>query len=146
MGMYTEFRFKAKLKRNTPDSVLTILKVMLNPFGDFKNINLPEHDLFKTERFDRLFTCIGNFEHKEHSTLEQTDGVFQLKVISGLKNYDQEIQKFCSWIAPWIDEETGTEVGTHQYEECEKETLLIFQGDRVDELIPFRTSHEYTWF
>ncbi|WP_181885636.1 hypothetical protein [Trinickia dinghuensis] len=51
-------------------------------------------------------------------------------------NYEDAIEKLCDWIAPWIDEPLGTQVGTQRYEDDDCEMRLIFQGNRIATLRP----------
>ena len=73
MGMYTEFHFNASLKKGTPEGVLNVLRYMVGDIED-RPQNLPDHDLFKTQRWWLMLVCNSYyFDADTHSTLRFDD-------------------------------------------------------------------------
>jgi|SaaInlStandDraft_4_1057021.scaffolds.fasta_scaffold09413_8 hypothetical protein len=125
MGMYTEFKFDAKLKKDTPIGVIGILEYMMNWDRDITNI-LPAHEFFQCDRWSMLFRCnSAYFDTPEVPEIQEINGQYQLSVHSSLKNYGSEISNFLDWIDPYLDEPTGKVIGHHQYEEDEYLTWSI---------------------
>ena len=129
MGMYTEFHFNASLKKGTPEGVLNVLRYMVGDIED-RPQNLPDHDLFKTQRWWLMLVCNSYyFDADTHSTLRFDDinDSHYLCVRSNLKNYDSEIEKFCDWIMPYLDKFPGDFLGFSRYEETEVPNLIYYK-------------------
>lgn len=125
MGMYTEIHFNSELKKDTPKEVVEVLKYMVEDCE--KPLELPDHELFKSERWEILFKCDSYyFDADTHSTLrfDEISGSYYLCVRSNLKNYDSEIEKFIDWIDPYLDKFDGDFLGFYRYEETEEPTLI----------------------
>ena len=130
MGMYTELNFNAALLQNTPDSVLSILGKMVNG-DDISPEGLPDHELFKTSRWDFMLVCDScYFDARTHSELCWDDVAkrHNLCIQCNLKNYDNEIDKFIDWVTPYLDKSYGEFLGYQRYEESDK-PRLIFMTD-----------------
>ncbi|MHA1408867.1 MAG: hypothetical protein ACTSQY_00865 [Candidatus Odinarchaeia archaeon] len=56
MGTYTEFHLNVKLKRDTPNEIIDMLKFMVNNEKEELAV-LPSHDLFKTDRWSYIQMC-----------------------------------------------------------------------------------------
>ena len=126
MGMYTEFHFNVELKKDVPQEVVEVLKFML---GDIEvEPKLPAHPLFETDRW-RVMLCMDSyyFHADTHSTLRFDDisNSYFLCIRCNLKNYNSEIEKFVSWITPYLDEFPNNFLGFSRYEETEQPTLLF---------------------
>lgn len=125
MGMYTEFHFNVELPKNTPKDIIDILQYMM---GDIeKKPHLPDDAFFECERWELLFSCDSYyFAADTHSTLRYDDigDCWYLCVRSNLKNYDNEIEKFVSWIAPYLESLVYEFLGFYRYEETNRPTLL----------------------
>lgn len=124
MGMYTEFYFNARLKEDVPLEVVNTLNYML---GGEKALDLPDHELFKTARWDFMLRCDSYcFDADTHSTLRFDDigNQYSLCIRCNFKNYDDEIEKFISWVKPYLDKYEGEFLGFYRYEECEQPTLV----------------------
>lgn len=127
MGMYTELVLGVDLKHDTPTSVIEVLRYML---GEIETKpTLPEHALFKTDRWAVMLRMGGYyFSGPTNSVLrlDSTTKEWGLSVRCNLKNYGSEIEKFCDWIRPYInDPQPGEFMGYSRYEECEKPELLF---------------------
>lgn len=125
MGMYTEFHYNAELSSNTPESVVKILEFMLG--NTEQPVGLPEHPLFKTDRWQHMLISDSYyFDADTHSTLRYDDNAesYYLCIRCNLKNYCDEIRKFCDWIRPYINKEQGEFLGFSRYEECESPELI----------------------
>ena len=134
MGMYTEFHFNSKLKRNVPPNVIEILKFMVGQTE--AKPDLPDHPLFATDRWDTMLrTDSAYFDADTHSTLRYEEGPkarYVLCIRCNLKNYEGEIEKFVDWIMPYLSKIPGEFLGFSRYEETEQPTL-IFATDAVGE-------------
>jgi hypothetical protein len=133
MGMYTELVLGVKLRNCTPDNVIDILKYMLDPERTELNVELPDHPLFKTQRWKyMLVSDSAYFGGHTESSIEEDDGIFTshtLNVRCNLKNYDSEIELFLHFIEPWIRDDGF--IGYTRYEEdvCPE---LIFHKTYID--------------
>lgn len=126
MGMYTEFHFNSRLKKDMPVEVRNMLKYMVSD-GDDCFYELPDHPLFSTPRWAYMLR-MGSyyFDAETHSTVNYDDilGQCVLCIRCNLKNYDGEIQKFIDWIDPYLDKYEGEFLGFYRYEETEEPTLI----------------------
>ena len=128
MGMYTEFHFNAELRRDTPEEVIAVLQYMLGRIEE--KPTLPEHELFRTDRWKYMLRCDSYyFSADTYSTLrfDETSDAYYLCIRCNFKNYDNEIQKFVSWISPYLNEQKGDFLGFYRYEE-EQNPVLLFNG------------------
>lgn len=128
MGMYTELHYNVRLSRDTPDSVLRTLKVMLG-YADREDFSSREldRDFLDEGRTEYMLRCDSYyFDADTHSTLRYDDiaETYYLCVRCNLKNYDQEIQRFIKWINPYVDSFTDSFLGFYRYEEDETPTLI----------------------
>lgn len=127
MGMYTEFHYNIELpKKTTPKEVIKILKYMINNEKKIDDIEIPEHKLFKTDRWTYMLrTDSYYFSADTKSTLryDKIGECYYLCIRCNLKNYDNEIEKFIDWINPYIGEYDDF-LGFYRYEESNKPTLI----------------------
>lgn len=125
MGMYTEFHFNTELKRDIPDEIRAVLDYMVGNRDD--EPATPEHPLFCTTRW-RMMLRSGSyyFDADTHSTLRDDEqGGSYLCIRCNLKNHDDEIEKFCDWVRPYIDKCDGDFLGFSRYEATETPTLIF---------------------
>ena len=124
--MYTEFHFNAELKENVSQEIIEVLKFML---GDIKaEPRLPIHSLFKTAAWRIMLRMDSYYFYADtHSTLRFDDAgnCYYLCIRCNLKNYNDEIEKFVSWITPYLEEDIGNFLGFSRYEETEQPTLIF---------------------
>lgn len=124
MGMYTELRFAAKLKEDTPEEVINILRYMVEE-GEGLTHPIPDHPLFHTSRWSWMLRSDSYyFSATTHSSFVQDYRSWYLTVQCNLKNYDREIEKFVSWIMPYVADPPGTYLGHSRYEEVDEPTLI----------------------
>jgi hypothetical protein len=126
MGMYTEFRVCCRLKRDTPSSVIEILKWLSK--GDQilgEPPPLPAHPLFECERWPSLFTMgSAYFDDRPSSAVVKFGENWHVLTVANLKNYSDEIGKFIDWLSPFVDAAPGEVWARHRYEEFDDETLV----------------------
>jgi hypothetical protein len=130
MGMYTEFHFNVELKEDTPKKVINILKKMVKD-NDIVIHNLPEHDFFKTSRWEWML-CSDSyyFDADTHSTIrEDASNTHYLCVRCNLKNYDNEIELFLNWINKYLAYYGGEFLGFYRYEEDDIPTLINYKQE-----------------
>jgi len=133
MGDYTELVFAVELKEDTPPDVIAILTHMVN--GTTEGIETPNHPFFKTDRWMSLFLCDSYyFPGNTHSDFryDTIAAAYFLTVRSNIKNYGQEIEKFLSWLAPYVlpHEKAGGFAGYTRFEYDTTPTLIIFHPIR----------------
>jgi hypothetical protein len=122
MGMYTEISFRATLKRDAPEEVVSALRAMIDLE---KPEALPSHPLFECPRWDML-ACSSSYYFPAHapSGLEKDSirGAWSVYLNADLKNYHDEIEKFFDWIDPYVDAAPGEFLGYELYEDVEPGT------------------------
>lgn len=111
MGYYTEFKCKLKLKKDTPEDVLSILKrvVIQRDLGidralfKTEDVFKPElgHEFFECERWYMLLIS-NNFGCVSGGKMYEEKGYWVLDLHTEFKNYDCEISKFIDWISPFV--------------------------------------------
>lgn len=123
--MYTELHYNTELKRDVPDSVINILRYMLGETED--KPETPNHDLFSCNRWRMMLKSDSYyFDADTHSTLryDEISGSYYLCIRCNLNNYDNEIEKFCNWIRPYLEKQKGDFLGFSRYEEDEAPELI----------------------
>lgn len=137
MGMYTELVLSCRIK-NDPVAV-EVLKFMCGKMGsdDALPLNLPEHPLFATTRWCRMFHS-ASYYFVPHSVAVfkqdaeiHTAREWSLIVRCDLKNYDNEIEKVIDWLQPYLAAMSGEMIGYHRYEESDHPTI-IYTSERDD--------------
>lgn len=140
MGDYTRMRFDAVLHSSTPPTVTHVLIAAMDGRPLLAE-ELPDHPWFKTERWQSMFRGYSAYFKEAPGIRHVTtlpDGRTHIAFHSSFKNYDGEIEAFCSWIAPFIDAAPGAVIGEVETEDDKYErdpTLLISQSGRIDVLI-----------
>lgn len=142
MGMYTEIYINVNLKKETPQSVLDVLKAMCDYNEDAQC--LKDHP----SRWLYLFgDCSYYTPRTECAKLTYDDISKQWSLLGkgDIKNYGGEIEEFFEWICPWIDFEEDPEedrdpeceyqtkmfVGYHRYEEDVEPTLVYKSKGKI---------------
>lgn len=116
MGMYTQIHTNLKLNENTPNDVISALKMMVGEIEIDKH-KLPNHPLFETPRWDFMLLCSSfyftpfNVTKLEYNDISQR---YYLVSFSDFKNYDNEVDLFFNFITPYV--QSGL-IGYSQYEE-----------------------------
>jgi hypothetical protein len=134
MGMYTELNIGVKLKEETPPDVIAALNFMAT--GELKPDPLPDHALFRTERWDWALRSGGSYYFDARPVLEwrqdEINKQWYLTVCTNIKNYSQEWERFLDFIAPWLDAGPDEDyIGTYRYEENDRPTLLFADGATI---------------
>lgn len=132
MGMYTEFVASMRLE-NVPDDAVNILQFMASGNPLHYQGELPKHPFFRCGRWTYLFSMhscyfvpysVAKFEYFA------IGNYYVLIVRSDIKNYDNEIDEFISWVKPWMtDNNPDVVVGYKRYEEDNIPTLLMGSGE-----------------
>ena len=138
MGMYTQLVFTCSLKRDTPENVLDTISALVN---DEEITDVPTHEFFRCSRYKSL--CNGDSVYFGGATVSKFNRDYQeLTIVSNLKDYDGEINKFLSWIFPYVDYGAGGRdlLGYVIYEELDKPTLIY-----MDKLKGGFNSHKEYW-
>lgn len=131
MGMYTKLSVDIRFRENLPEEVIAALNIMSGN-NDYVSQTLPEHDLFKTPRWDFMLLCSSYYHTPFSLTKFHKDEISQsyyLTSSSDFKNYNGEIGLFFDFIAPYVEEGF---LGYSQYEEAEHQTLhYVINGKHV---------------
>lgn len=129
MGMYTELVYSADLRRDTPQSVTNILEYMLDT--RVEKPELPDHSLFKTERWSHMLrmasACFDTIGSTLTLCLYDGDYYDALNVSCSLKNYGSEIEHFIDWLDPYVNAEQGDYLGCYTYEEYRDKPTPIYK-------------------
>jgi hypothetical protein len=116
--------------------------------GDKKKLEdvVDDHPLFHTHRWDYMLQSDSYYftgatrSHLEICNLLKTPSYF-LTIRCNLKNYDDEIGKFLSWIAPYIHTNEDFEFLGYMRYETESEPTLIYYN-KITKSISFRYLEE----
>ncbi len=129
MGMYTELNIAVELVNDS--EVLDILKYMLTTSEDATKPNhIPYHPLFNTARWRYMLQSDSfYFSGQASSQLFKHLDYYYLNVRCNLKNYEDEIEEFLNWLAPYI-KDYGF-IGYMRYEEDEYPTLIFCDNHRI---------------
>ena len=122
MGMYTQLFLSVTLEDDTPADVLDVIQEL--SYGNTVE-NPPEHPFFSCGRYHMLF-CGDSAYFGGSSICRFNRDNLELTIVSSLKNYDSEIEKFINWIIPYVSYGAGTDdlLGYYIYEESEEPTLI----------------------
>lgn len=138
MGMYTQLVFTCELKEDTPEYILDTIEKLVN---NEEITDAPAHEFFSCSRYEML--CNGDSAYFGGATVSKFNRKYrELTIVSNLKNYDGEIQKFISWILPYVDYGAGGRdlLGYVIYEESDMPTLIY-----MDKLKSGFDSHREHW-
>ena len=129
MGMYTELILGCKLKPETPQEVIDIIKWMCEP--DDKRGEPPEAYPFSSKgRMKWLFRMSSYYfsvssTPAPHFVFDENGDNWILSTRSNLKNYEDEIETFLEWLKPHIESGSGERefYAIVTYEEQEEPTI-----------------------
>ena len=118
MGMYTEFLFRAPIKKDSP--LTEWLDALVNdPDSDMEPFD--SHEFFQCPRWESVFYgggAVYQFSEPPHFTTgEHSFERNWLRLHVSLKNYGDEIGAFIEFITPHIDLLPGDYLGYSLYEE-----------------------------
>ncbi|WJJ56502.1 hypothetical protein PROPHIT493_45 [Mycobacterium phage prophiT49-3] len=122
MGMYTEFYFRADIVDGPVDDWFD---VQINGKGWFEEPFSDPHEFFDTPRWRHVFIGGGAVYQESRSPIyrpRRRPGVTggytnQLVLSSSLKEYDDEIRLFVSWVEPYLEHLDGDYLGFSLYED-----------------------------
>lgn len=119
MGMYTEFFFRAELRKETPPELVDWLANALNPGGLGAVEPFDDDPFFTCPRWQATFWSISYSHPPGESNFWPSDGIRQACIVihSSLKNYGSEIEAFVDWIKPWVSAFPGEFLGYSLYED-----------------------------
>lgn len=133
MGMYTEIYFCTMLDGSKTDQIAQTLCYMSTAENEPPAV-LPDHPLFKTERWKWLMTGNSHYFVPESVVLFEFNDISKDYVLifrSDIKNYSDEIGLFLDWIGPYISDRDMQHVGHYRYEEFDTPTLLYANGGKI---------------
>ncbi len=128
MGMYTEFHFNVKLKENISHEIINFLHYMLDRNFHTQPLHLPNHPLFKTDRWKIMLNMDSYyFAADTHLRYDDIGRCYYLCIRCNLKNYNNEIEKFVDWIMPYLYHFPEDFLGFIRYENTEQPTLIFMK-------------------
>jgi len=131
MGMYTEIYVNVDLKKDTPDDVIEVLKVMCDMGSD------PEVMDNYPARWAYMFNSGSYYTPNTycHSlTVDDISNQWSLLGKGDIKNYSGDIEKFFEWIIPYVDGCPGDFIGYSRYEEDSQPTLVFLPDELAQDL------------
>jgi hypothetical protein len=125
MGMYTELIFGACLKPETPNEVIENIKYLI---GENENDN--PNFLFKTKSGRRFWGSSYYFLPLVVNKMyfDKIHNGWIVSIRCSLKNYENEIEDFLTWIKPYIESASGAR---NMYEEAEEPTIYYLNEKEV---------------
>lgn len=134
MGMYTEFFFRAELKKDAPEALVEYLKEVLDPDvpWSLKKFKFDDHPFFNCLRWQDIFASSSYSHPYCESKFHASDGIRppSVEIHSSLKNYTGEISGFVDWILPWLNHYEGDFLGYSLYEDSRPDGYGSDQHDR----------------
>jgi len=135
MGMYTELVLGVEVRFNENHHedklALNALKHM-SIRSDEKYLRLkPDHELFKTSRWEWMFWGGSYYFNGQPHTIFRWDdiaGSYFLTTRFNIKNYKNEIEKFLDFISPYVVVDGDSFSGYMRYEENEHPSMIYFEG------------------
>lgn len=124
MGMYTEIVLGVEFKAEIPTEIIKELEIMCGLRERKVEPRLP--------RWYHMLRCGSYyFSGKPHVDFrfDAISNAWHLTVRSNFKNYDNELETFLLYIAPWLNEEGY--IGYSRYEEAEAPTLIYITEGRL---------------
>lgn len=107
MTTYSEFVLSCRLYDGIPQNVVNILNYLVRkPDEELELPTHPDHIFFQTDRWEYILVGNGDtFKPKALSSFYYDSGVeaFFLRSNSTFNNYDEKIEKFLHWLAPYCD-------------------------------------------
>lgn len=136
MGHFTELNIAIRIKKDIAEDVIKTLQYMCDVTTETKidelDFELPDHALFRTERWWHMLT--GTSYYFDYPNKNQSDFYFDniakqwfLVVRSNFKNYDNEIGKFLDWIEQYIDK--GDYIGYWRPEDMDMPFIIRMHPD-----------------
>ena len=118
MGMYTECVFAVELKGMDRKAQQALESMLDGSLSDRRPESLPNHPIFSKSRARFMLRCASAyFPGRSDSYLyRDSDGDLFLTCRFNVKNYEDEIETFLDFIAPYVDE-PNEPVGYMRYEE-----------------------------
>lgn len=127
MGMYTELVLQIQFKEDVPKSVLDTIRYMIG-----ETSTPPAKPPFEAERWDFMLRCSSYYHFPLNVNVLERVGPWVLFSRSDFKNYDNEVKKFCEWIAPYAETSEYRHHGYYLYEEDEMPTFIRFTENGVE--------------
>lgn len=121
MGMYTEIYVNVDLKPETPPEIIETIRAMCEHKKESPLL------IGKPTRWCYLFnngSYYTPYTSCSHLTYDMGTSRYSLIAKGDLKNYEEEIEKFFTWLIPHIDGESGDFIGYKRYEENKEPTLI----------------------
>lgn len=103
MGTYTELIFGAKLKKDTPKEVIETLQYMV---GDIEQPHALAFDAGRNPLRGGSF-YFGVTDSVSEMKFDTIDNQWQISTRANIKNYEDEIGQFLTWIKPFISSGSG---------------------------------------
>ena len=136
MGMYTKFNLDVEFRRDTPIYVFNIIDAML----DQRGVKEKFPDILKDHPWRWGFMLASDRFHQSKFGAD-VGNTYRLIANGYIKNYNSEIQKFVEFIKPWVEFRNVT-IGTMQYEEFNKPTIIYLNSDGDVQYLPAKDEED----
>ena len=142
MGYYTELHCKIRLRKDTPEDIISLLKKVLidKDLGLGEKTFFQNQDVFKPEVKDCFFNCerwymlldATNWDKsKKGGSLCHDNGYWTVELDTEFKNYDDEIELFVKWISQYVvGRKKKQYIGWNQGEDDPHRTNLYINRNR----------------
>lgn len=131
---YTELNICFDLKKDTPKSVIDILHYLIVT-EDNKPLELPKHPFFECRNWGIVACCYSYYFDGLTNSKMMFDNIteqYKVNIRSNLKNYDDVIDYFLDWLAPYMSSHVF--IGYSRFEEFE-DPSLIYIGENNEVII-----------
>jgi len=122
MGMYTELILGAKLKKDTPDTVIQSLQYLLGYRSDMPN-GFPFDGVRNPLRGGSYYFGVTDAVYQ--MKYDDISEAWQISTRANIKNYNNEIENFLDWLKPHIGQGSGARefYAIVTYEESDEPTI-----------------------
>lgn len=127
MGMYTELYLGLDLKKDTPKELLDWLYGHNDESVPLSELEAMCPKELKDTRFDTLLCGSYYFYAQPYLNIQydKISNSHHFTLITNLKNYSSEIEKFVALIMPYVDAYKGEHLGHYRYEEDKLPTFIV---------------------
>lgn len=128
MGMYTHFVLTVNLNKDFEYYSLLDCLLGNESLDSIEPSIIPDHEFFKTTRWRFCLSCECEYlPGASTSNFYEDYNGYKLTIVTKAKNYDDEFQKFLSWISQWVS--MSGYCGFIRYEEDKMPQSIFFEGE-----------------
>jgi hypothetical protein len=135
MGMYTEMLLTCDLKRDTRKDIIEWLEAMVDSSKEWDDVEkLSPNEMVDTRFREGLLGGSYYFYGQPMMEFEydKISKTYHLTVLTNIKNYDNDIERFMNLIIPFIKAFEDEMLGYVRYEEDKLPTAMIWNGNEIE--------------